>query len=55
MVMAKESRDKREKKEKKKQKTRRLLGLRYQVIMGTMEGNRNGRQVAGGKRWPDRI
>ena len=28
--------------------TRRSLGLRSQVIMGTMEGNRNRRQDAGG-------
>ena len=47
MVNAKESRDIREKKRNKK-KTRRSLGLRSHVIMGTMEGNRNGRQDAGG-------
>jgi len=51
MIKAKKSRDIQE---KKKKKTRRSLGPRSQVIMGTREGIHNGMQDEGGKRWPER-
>ena len=45
MIKAKKSRDIQE---KKKKKTRRSLGPRSQVIMGTREGIHNGMQEEGG-------